>query len=287
MRQLVIQFKHSFSSQWLIYILVLVITDPSLLVEAQMHLNNRPVRESHLTNRPFKESLSPPEFANGRLLPNIGQQDFYIERPRIHQRPQQLSDFELHFSNRKESIPRVHGIEQVIADHEKRFKTRQEQNHRINLHVNSDFSDENEKILTSRGTNSDQPIDSQEDRSLPKFGIPKSTAHLFDRPAGGGCDSSEDFHMAGDVWYTRGCRRHKCVNFRGESFIETDQCDTEIYNTVYKCIIQVDLKANFPHCCPRFKCNPDNLGNKVPEKDGKPTNVETIFNIGSIFAFKP
>ncbi|MPC13659.1 hypothetical protein E2C01_006401 [Portunus trituberculatus] len=40
-------------------------------------------------------------------------------------------------------------------------------------------------------------------------------------------------------------------------------CDSEIFNTTYRCVIQVDTTADFPRCCPTYKCNPDNLGNSV------------------------
>ncbi|KAK7079500.1 hypothetical protein SK128_027236 [Halocaridina rubra] len=79
----------------------------------------------------------------------------------------------------------------------------------------------------------------------------------------GGCDTTEGFRFAGEVWYVNGCRRRTCIHFRGIFFTETDACDTEIYNTTYKCIIEVDTNADYPHCCPRYRCNPDNLGNAV------------------------
>ncbi|XP_063607653.1 protein piccolo-like [Penaeus indicus] len=79
----------------------------------------------------------------------------------------------------------------------------------------------------------------------------------------GGCETTEGFHFAGEVWYPTGCRRRKCIHFRGKFFTETDSCDSEIHNTTYKCIVQVDLTAQYPACCPKYRCNPDNLGNSV------------------------
>lgn len=76
----------------------------------------------------------------------------------------------------------------------------------------------------------------------------------------GGCNTNEGFRFAGEIWYAHGCRRRKCINFKGSFFTETDSCDTEFYNTTYKCIIQVDTQADYPDCCPKYKCNPDNLG---------------------------
>ncbi|CAL4085451.1 unnamed protein product [Meganyctiphanes norvegica] len=103
------------------------------------------------------------------------------------------------------------------------------------------------------------------------FSVPESnfdgteitTTRQFNKHSGSGCSTACGLRRSGEVWYSTGCRRSKCITFRGNSFIETDQCDTEIYNTVYKCIIEVDVKANFPGCCPRYRCNPDNLGNLV------------------------
>ncbi|KAK4316997.1 hypothetical protein Pmani_011898 [Petrolisthes manimaculis] len=79
----------------------------------------------------------------------------------------------------------------------------------------------------------------------------------------GGCDTKEGFYFAGQTWYARGCRRRKCIHFRGTFFTETDSCDTEIFNTTYRCVVQVDTTAQYPACCPTYKCNPDNLGNAV------------------------
>ncbi|XP_027230634.1 uncharacterized protein [Penaeus vannamei] len=79
----------------------------------------------------------------------------------------------------------------------------------------------------------------------------------------GGCETTEGFHFAGEVWFPTGCRRRKCIHFRGKFFTETDSCDSEIHNTTYKCIVEVDLNAQYPACCPKYRCNPDNLGNSV------------------------
>ncbi|RXG59558.1 hypothetical protein Avbf_01095 [Armadillidium vulgare] len=78
-----------------------------------------------------------------------------------------------------------------------------------------------------------------------------------------GCEFFDGFHFEGEVWYSRGCRRHTCLHFEGKYFVETDSCDSEIYNTTYKCVIEVDFSKDYPHCCPRYRCNPDNLGNRV------------------------
>ncbi|XP_076030846.1 uncharacterized protein LOC143019030 [Oratosquilla oratoria] len=81
------------------------------------------------------------------------------------------------------------------------------------------------------------------------------------RDGPGGCDTQEGgFRFAGETWYSTGCRRNKCLHFRGRFFVETDSCDTEFYNTVYKCIVVANTSANYPECCPRYECNPDNLG---------------------------
>ncbi|XP_042876534.1 protein piccolo-like [Penaeus japonicus] len=79
----------------------------------------------------------------------------------------------------------------------------------------------------------------------------------------GGCETTEGFHFAGETWYPTGCRRRKCIHFRGNFFTETDSCDSEIHNTTYKCIVEVDITAQYPACCPKYRCNPDNLGNSV------------------------
>ncbi|XP_042227109.1 uncharacterized protein LOC121869647 isoform X2 [Homarus americanus] len=79
----------------------------------------------------------------------------------------------------------------------------------------------------------------------------------------GGCHTTEGFYFAGQTWYTKGCRRRTCVHFRGTFHAETDSCDTEIFNTTYKCIVVVDTNAQYPECCPKYRCNPDNLGNSV------------------------
>ncbi|KAK8719190.1 hypothetical protein OTU49_017510 [Cherax quadricarinatus] len=79
----------------------------------------------------------------------------------------------------------------------------------------------------------------------------------------GGCLTSEGFYYAGQIWYTKGCRRRTCIHFRGTFITETDSCDSEIFNTTYKCIVLVDIHAQYPDCCPKYRCNPDNLGNSV------------------------
>ncbi|KAK3880584.1 hypothetical protein Pcinc_014942 [Petrolisthes cinctipes] len=86
---------------------------------------------------------------------------------------------------------------------------------------------------------------------------------MFQANGPGGCDTKEGFYFAGQTWYARGCRRRKCIHFRGTFFTETDSCDTEIFNTTYRCVVQVDTTAQYPACCPTYKCNPDNLGNAV------------------------
>ncbi|XP_071541368.1 uncharacterized protein [Panulirus ornatus] len=79
----------------------------------------------------------------------------------------------------------------------------------------------------------------------------------------GGCHTKEGFYFAGQKWYVKGCRRRTCIHFRGSFITETDSCDSEIFNTTYKCIVQVDTTAQYPDCCPTYRCNPDNLGNSV------------------------
>ncbi|XP_068210629.1 uncharacterized protein [Palaemon carinicauda] len=93
--------------------------------------------------------------------------------------------------------------------------------------------------------------------------VPAGGPHEVLKDGPGGCNTVEGFRFAGEIWYANGCRRRKCIHFRGSFFTETDACDTEIYNTTYKCIIEVDTQAQYPDCCPRYRCNPDNLGNDV------------------------
>ena len=129
---------------------VLAIFLTSSLVEAQINLGR-------------------PEPANGRLLPIIGHQDFHLERPQTFQRPKELGQFELSFEKSNIKInPKIHGIEKIITDHKENLKAAQ---------ANP------ENILNSRDATPETP----EDRSAPKFGIPKSMGHLFSRPAGTAC----------------------------------------------------------------------------------------------------
>ncbi|KAK8383875.1 hypothetical protein O3P69_015966 [Scylla paramamosain] len=90
-----------------------------------------------------------------------------------------------------------------------------------------------------------------------------TTVHEHKNEGPGGCQTKEGFYFAGQTWFVKGCRRRKCIHFRGKFLTETDSCDSEIFNTTYRCVIQVDTTADFPRCCPTYKCNPDNLGNSV------------------------
>ncbi|XP_045617849.1 uncharacterized protein [Procambarus clarkii] len=100
-------------------------------------------------------------------------------------------------------------------------------------------------------------------QASPQTHISNKQPHVYSTEGGGGCDTKEGFYFAGQTWYTQGCRRRTCIHFRGSFIIETDSCDSEIFNTTYKCIVQVDINAHFPDCCPKYHCNPDNLGNSV------------------------
>ncbi|KAF2359118.1 hypothetical protein FHG87_010125 [Trinorchestia longiramus] len=76
-----------------------------------------------------------------------------------------------------------------------------------------------------------------------------------------GCVDKEGiFRRQRERWFGRDCTRHTCVVFRSRHFIETDSCESEIRNTSYRCFVVADEKADYPQCCPRFKCHPDNLG---------------------------
>lgn len=92
---------------------------------------------------------------------------------------------------------------------------------------------------------------------------PSEEKQVFAHEGPGGCHTKEGFYFAGQKWYVKGCRRRTCIHFRGSFITETDSCDSEIFNTTYKCIVQVDTTAQYPDCCPTYRCNPDNLGNSV------------------------
>ena len=38
----------------------------------------------------------------------------------------------------------------------------------------------------------------------------------------GGCKFGNDFYHGGETWYSKKCKRHKCIQFNGDYFVETD-----------------------------------------------------------------